>query len=81
LLFFPAQVRVNQACIVPVAHTFPLQGRIFKLELGWAIFVWRNSFNMALPWSGKSESQHVEHAISRGVWGHAPQENFEIWML
>ena len=24
-------------------------------------------------------TQHAKHAHSRGVWGHAPQENFEIY--
>ena len=38
-----------------------------------------------LSWSGKSDklscaehNQHAKHAISRGVWGHAPQENLKI---
>ena len=22
-------------------------------------------------------TQHAKHALTRGVWGHAPQENFE----
>ena len=53
----------------------------FYKEEGWGVLT-GTFICVAYDWLiwCTSHTQHAEHALSRGVWGHAPQKILKIWL-